>query len=309
MSEHSRPDLRILALGLPGLAEPLDPRSLAACHPLWAADVEARGPWRLDAGQGGAVWLPGRGAEAPQGVDVAVCGPCASTMDVARELVQRRELGSWGSVITPVQTVGRGQLRRAWLSAPGNVLGTVVCPPAQGLWNDLRPLVLGHLLAEALEDICSGVRVKWPNDLLLNDRKIGGILVEERADCILAGIGLNLVWAPGEEDLREGHGVAAGAIMPAADHATGGLGPLGLWGRLVNRLETGYGILLETFSPSEFLWIFQTRLAWMGRNVIVHEGASVRYAARISGVSGKGELILEQDGKEIHLLAGDVTPL
>ena len=290
--------LRILAQGMPGLAEPLDPQTLASVHPLWAADVTALGPWRLDQGR---VWLPG----SAQGPDIVVCGPCSSTMDVARELVARGELDIFGNVITPTQTGGRGQLRRAWLSAPGNVLATLVMPPAAGLWNDLRPLVLGHLLAEALEDVCSGVRVKWPNDLLVNDRKIGGILVEERPGCILAGLGLNLAWAPREEELRDGHCVAAGSF-PAPPGVSG---VLGLWRTLVNRLETGYSTLLETFTPSEFLTIFQSRLAWMGRRVLVCEGASVRYEARIKGVSGTGELVLDQDGREILLLAGDVTPL
>lgn len=295
--------LRILASGLPGLAEPLDPQSLAAMHPLWAADIQALGPWRLEAGPGRAapVWLP----EALPEAYVVVCGPCGSTMDVARALVQGGELGPWGSVLAPVQNSGRGQLRRAWLSAPGNVLATLVCPPAEGLWNDLRPLVLGHLLSEALEGACCGVRVKWPNDLLLHDRKIGGMLVEERAGCILAGIGLNLVWAPGDEDLRDGHGASAG-VFPGD---FGAPGPLGLWLRLVNRLETGYKTLLQSFSPADFLKIFQSRLAWMGRRVLVQEGSSVRYEARIAGISGKGELILDQDGREVFLLAGDVTPL
>ncbi|MDO9083948.1 MAG: hypothetical protein Q7U56_11770, partial [Humidesulfovibrio sp.] len=159
--------LRILASGLTGLAMPLAPPSLAAVHPLWAADVQTLGPWRLEQGPDGAqpVWLPGGLSSGPPGADVVVCGACASTMDVARELVGRGGLGPWGSVIAPTQASGRGQLRRAWLSAPGNVLATLVCPPAEGLWNDLRPLVLGHLLAEALEDVCTGVRVKWPNDI------------------------------------------------------------------------------------------------------------------------------------------------
>lgn len=298
----SQGGLRILAQGLPGLAEPLDPQRLAAAHPLWAADVEAFSPWRLE--QGG-VWLP----RLSQGPEVVVCGPCSSTMDVARELVSRGELGApvpgWGSVITPEQTTGRGQLRRAWLSAPGNLLATVVCPPAEGLWNDLRPLVLGYLLAEGLDAMCGGVRVKWPNDLLVHDTKVGGILVEERTGCILAGLGLNLSWAPREEDLREGHCVAAGSV-PASAHISG---VLGLWLTLVNRLETGYRTVLETFTPSEFLTVFQSRLAWMGRRVLVSEGASVRYEATIRGVSGKGELVLDQNGREILLLAGDVTPL
>lgn len=309
MSAEPRPGLRLLAQGLPDLpdlAGPIDPQALSAVHPLWAQDVAALAPWRLDPG---GFWRPACLPDMESDADIVVCGPCASTMDVARELVRRGELGAWGSVIAPMQASGRGQLRRAWLSAPGNVLATLVCPPIcppdEGLWNDLRPLVLGHLLAEALEDVCGSVRVKWPNDLLLDERKIGGILVEERPGCILAGLGLNLAWAPGDEDLRDGHGIAAGAFPALA----GGPGPLGLWRRLVNRLETGYTALLETFSPSDFLLIFQSRLAWMGRRVLVREGAGVRYEARIRGISGKGELVLDQDGREILLLAGDVTPI
>lgn len=297
---HPSGGVRLLAAGLPDLAGPLSPGSLAAAHPFWAQDVAALGPWELDPLRG---WLPGRAQGAARAV--VVCGSCASTMDVARELARRGELGPWGGVISPEQASGRGQLRRTWLSAPGNLLATLVCPPAEGLWSDLRPLVLGHLLAEALEDVCGGVRVKWPNDLLLNERKIGGILVEERPGCILAGLGLNLAWAPAEEDLRDGHGARAGAFPAGSD----GPGPLGLWLRLVNRLETGYAALLETCSPSDFLWIFQSRLAWMGRRVLVQEGASVRYEARIMGVSGKGELVLDRDGEEILLLAGDVKPV
>jgi BirA family biotin operon repressor/biotin-[acetyl-CoA-carboxylase] ligase len=302
MPERDAVGVRLLAEGLPGLAEPITPESLAAFHPLWKADVQALGPWQLTKDE---VWRAHRAL----GAEVVVCGACTSTMDVARELVKRGALGVFGSVLAPAQSVGRGQLRRTWLSAPGNLLATLVCPLVKpsdgGLWNDLRPLVLGHLLAEALEDVCGPVRVKWPNDLLLNDKKIGGILVEERPDCILAGIGLNLSWAPGEEALREGHCVAA-AVFPAAQPLPG---VLALWGTLVNRLETGYTTLLETFTPSDFLTIFRSRLAWVGRRVLVTEGAGVRYEARVSGVSATGELVLVCDGREIHLLAGDVTPL
>ena len=214
--------LRLLVDGLPGLsglpclAEPLDPQTLASFHPLWARDVAALGPWCLEPGQGKSdpVWLPGTLPGGSEGADVVVCGPCTSTMDVARELAGRSGLRPWASVITPIQTGGRGQLRRAWLSAPGNVLATLVCPPAEGLWNDLRPLVLGHLLAEALMDEYPGVEVKWPNDLLLDGRKIGGILVEERPGLVLAGLGLNLAWAPDAASLREGAYVPAG-VFPA----------------------------------------------------------------------------------------------
>ena len=292
-------DVSLLAQGLPGLAEPLSPETLAAAHPHWAADVAAHGPWTLDEARG--VWRPGM----PVGHDVVLCGPCVSTMDVARELVEQGRLGPWGSVLTPMQTAGRGQLRRVWLSAPGNLLASLVCPPETGPRNDLRPLVLGHLFAEALSGLGGAVRVKWPNDLLLSDLKVGGMLVEERSGGVLAGLGLNLVWAPEPEALREDHSVAAGRFPVNG----AGPGPLGLWLELVNRVETGYTALLETFSPREFLTIFRSRLAWMGRRVLVHEGAGVRYEAFVRGISEEGGLVLDHGGREVILLSGDVTPV
>jgi len=284
----------LLSSGLPDLAQPVTPDELAATHPLWSADMAALSPLAQAADLG-----------TSDGDAIVLCGPCVSTMDVARHLVGQGMLGPWGSVVTPAQTSGRGQLRRAWLSHPGNVLATLVCPPASGLWNDLRPLVLGYLVAEALSAVGEAVQLKWPNDLLSGDHKIAGILVEERADCVLAGIGLNLAWAPPQEALREVHCVAAGEFHTSDE----GLGPARLWLALVNRVETGYMSLLEAFSPHEFLTIFRTRMAWQGRRVLVQEGASVRYEAIVRGISREGGLVLDRAGQEVVLLAGDVIPV
>lgn len=304
-------NIMIPAAGLPDLAEPLSPEELRGAHPLWAADVEALGPWSLDDACGGTlaelgpVWRPtGNGPEAAAPA-LVLCGPCASTMDVARWLVERSALGPWGSVLTPAQHSGRGQLRRAWASHPGNVLATLACPLEDGRWNDLRPLVMGYLFAEALSGLGEAVHVKWPNDLLCNDRKVAGILVEERVGCVLAGIGLNLASAPGPEELRPDHKVAAGKFRPS----NCALGPLGLWRALVNRLERSYATLLETFSPDEFLTIFRSRLAWKGRRVLVQEGAGVQYEAIVRGISEEGGLVLDHAGREVVLLAGDVIPV
>lgn len=280
----------LLAAGLPGLAEPVSGASLAAAHPLWASDLAASGP------------LP-EVASSPAGI--VVCGACASTMDVARALAEQGRLAPWGSVIAPMQSSGRGQLRRAWLSAPGNLLATLVCPPEAQPWNDLRPLVLGHLFAQALGGLGPTVQVKWPNDLLCNDLKVAGMLVEERGGGVLAGLGLNLAWAPERGVLREGGGVAAGRFEPSRS----GLGPLGLWAALVNHVKTGYITLLDACTPREFLTIFRSRLAWTGRRVLVHEGIGVRYEAVVRGVSGEGGLVLDRAGEEVVLLSGDVTPV
>lgn len=107
----------------------------------------------------------------------------ASTQDVAREL----PVGS--IVLTDHQTAGRGRMQRRWEAPPGTALlvSFVLAP---------RPLLSLAAGVAAAEACGPDVRLKWPNDLLLNDRKLGGILVEMTPSKAICGIGINLAWAP-----------------------------------------------------------------------------------------------------------------
>lgn len=110
-------------------------------------------------------------------------GSVGSTQDVAREL----PVGS--IVIAEHQSSGRGRLDRRWEAPPGTaLLVSFVLAPAAVL-----SLAAGVAAAEA----CGPrVRLKWPNDLLLDERKLGGILVEASGGKAVCGIGINLTWAP-----------------------------------------------------------------------------------------------------------------
>lgn len=107
----------------------------------------------------------------------------ASTQDVARDL----PLGS--VVLADHQTAGRGRLEHRWEAPPGTALlvSFVLAP------NPLLSVAAGVAAAEACGQ---EVRLKWPNDLLLGGRKVGGILVEATATKAVCGIGINLTWAP-----------------------------------------------------------------------------------------------------------------
>lgn len=106
-----------------------------------------------------------------------------STQDVARPL----PLGS--IVVADHQTAGRGRLDRRWDAPPGSaLLVSFVLSPTPVL-----SLAAGVAAAQACG---SGVRLKWPNDLLLNGAKVGGILVETTPATAICGIGINLTWAP-----------------------------------------------------------------------------------------------------------------
>jgi BirA family biotin operon repressor/biotin-[acetyl-CoA-carboxylase] ligase len=106
-----------------------------------------------------------------------------STQDVARAL----PIGS--VVVAEHQTAGRGRLDRRWESPPGTaLLVSFVLRP-----NPIMSLAAGVAAAESCG---SGVRLKWPNDLLLSGAKVGGILVETTPTKAICGIGINLTWAP-----------------------------------------------------------------------------------------------------------------
>jgi BirA family biotin operon repressor/biotin-[acetyl-CoA-carboxylase] ligase len=110
-------------------------------------------------------------------------GSVVSTQEAARTL----PIGS--VVVAEHQTAGRGRLDRRWETPPGTALlaSFVVAP------HPLLSLAAGVAAAEA----CGPqARLMWPNDVLIDGRKAGGILVEMSAAKAVVGVGINLTWAP-----------------------------------------------------------------------------------------------------------------
>ena len=121
---------------------------------------------------------------------VAVLGETKSTQDHARDL------GPGAVVIAWRQTQGRGRLGRLWLDTGEEGLALSVTLPAEHA--ALVSIAAGIGAAEAVEETCreSGqgtpaVGLKWPNDLVLSHRKVGGILAEVQDGCLTLGIGIN----------------------------------------------------------------------------------------------------------------------
>lgn len=123
-----------------------------------------------------------------------------STNDVARRVAA--EGARPGTVIlAEEQTAGRGRAGRSWSSPPGTGLWfSVIATPLGDAAPPLLPLRVGLAVAAALDGLLSGAKVgiKWPNDLCVEERKLGGILCEatwegSRAGAVVAGVGLNIL--------------------------------------------------------------------------------------------------------------------
>jgi len=121
------------------------------------------------------------------------------------ELMRRARAGRAEPVLLVAerQTAGRGRLGRSWQSAPGDSLTfSLGLPLAPAEWSGLS-LAVGVSVAESLHP---ALRLKWPNDLWLADRKLGGILIETAsfgeggggARYAVIGIGLNIALPPAE---------------------------------------------------------------------------------------------------------------
>jgi BirA family transcriptional regulator, biotin operon repressor / biotin---[acetyl-CoA-carboxylase] ligase len=120
-----------------------------------------------------------------------------STLDLAHPLA--RDGAPEGTLILAErQTAGRGRSGRAWASEEGaGIWSTLIARPADDAALDVLSLRVGLAMARALEAFTNDeIRVKWPNDLMLDGGKLGGILIEsrwrdERVDWVAIGIGIN----------------------------------------------------------------------------------------------------------------------
>jgi BirA family biotin operon repressor/biotin-[acetyl-CoA-carboxylase] ligase len=130
---------------------------------------------------------------------------CDSTNDEAARLA--RAGARHGTVVTArAQRAGRGREGRAWASPPdaGLYLSAVVRPPLPLVDVPPMTLAIGVGLCDAARAVGAAARLKWPNDALVGDKKLAGVLVEahsqgHRLESVIVGIGVNLAGPPPPE--------------------------------------------------------------------------------------------------------------
>ena len=95
-------------------------------------------------------------------------------------------MGGNDCILALQQTRGKGRGVRVWESPPGGLYLSIISPS-----HSLLPFIAGISVIQTLE-LDSGLRLKWPNDIILDGNKVGGILCEDDGKCAVAGIGINL---------------------------------------------------------------------------------------------------------------------
>ena len=241
-----------------------------------------------------------------------LCGTVDSVLDTAHAFTAESCLPVWGSVLAGSQRHGRGQLRRTWSSPPGNIYAALRLPPVGPFASSAAALAAGTLLAEAFAQQDIDILIKWPNDLLLCRPsggeaplgKTGGILLEERAGFLIAGIGINVASAPSCEHIREG-GLPAVCLndLPHVNIQDPDA-LLGLWACLVGSVIFCYH-QWEKLDHNAWLASAERRLVWKGAHVLLDDGELRRGV--LLGLAASGGVRLACDGVENEFVNGNLS--
>ena len=225
-----------------------------------------------------------------------------STMDrAAAEAEAKAEEGT--VVVAETQTASRGRLGRTWLSKPGNLYCSIVLYPSQEKLPFVSPLA-GVALVRTIRRTCRlDPALKWPNDVMLDSKKVAGILVEsavsgDEVKHAVLGIGVNVGLTP--EELRE-LPVAATSL----NAETGQEIPRDEFlARLLHEIDGLYLQLKRGISPlAEWRGMVDT----IGQQVEI-AGPDGPLFGLAEKVDEQGNLILRlDDGRRVLLTSGDVT--
>jgi BirA family biotin operon repressor/biotin-[acetyl-CoA-carboxylase] ligase len=220
-----------------------------------------------------------------------------STNEEARRLAKSGVRGPlW--IVSHEQTAGRGRRGRVWISESGNLYATLLMQATMSLSAQLG-FVAGLAAADTVAAHAPGAEValKWPNDALLNGKKVAGILLEALGhDSLAIGIGINLAHYPRETEIPSISVAAVTGNPPDLD---------GILLRLASAMTAWYEIWLrQGFQPVRKAWLL--RASGLGQPIRARLGDSEREGV-FEDLDEDGALLLrDAAGTLTRITAGDV---
>ena len=221
-----------------------------------------------------------------------------STQDAARDHTESGA-GAGTVIVADTQSQGRGRQGRGWDSPPGGLYMTALLEA--GSRANLMPLVAGVAVAETMRD-GFGVEamLKWPNDVLIEGRKVGGVLVDanwsgDRRGIILLGVGVNLNNAI-PESLDE--------TTSLSEEAGEEIDVDAFLESFLERLDE----LLPTLEddPGEALARWEGLSETLGRRIIIKDSSGDVFEGVAESIDGDGALVLDCGGRSVRVLSGTV---
>lgn len=209
-------------------------------------------------------------------------------------------------VITDNQTAGKGRLGRTWSSEAGKNLtfSVIIRPRISHQHLGILSLYAGVSIARAISQLTNKtVHCKWPNDVLLNKKKVCGVLSESvmsngSITAVIIGIGININQRNFSSEL---HGKATSMAIETGrefDRWT-------ILAEILQEMETSYADI-QSGSFDTILRQWTEYSSFIGQPVSIDQHGTIVNGIA-SHVAADGGLVIRTDGKEVKILAGDVT--
>ena len=214
-------------------------------------------------------------------------------------------------VIADAQTIGKGRAGKTWFSPPGlNLHLSVLLKPAIPVTDAHFYTLIGSLaIADACESFGVKTQVKWPNDVLVNDKKIGGVLAELHAsraqvESLILGVGINVNISRNTMDHLYGEAAAGATSMYEALGHT--IDRNVLAAQLLENLERRHFYFL-TQGKQPLIAEWRSR-SFLGRRVSINE-AGYHLEGIATNLDADGFLVVTlDDGSTAHVREGEVLP-
>ncbi|HIB26108.1 MAG TPA: biotin--[acetyl-CoA-carboxylase] ligase [Candidatus Marinimicrobia bacterium] len=239
------------------------------------------------------------------GQQIEYYGRLESTNSEAWEIIDEG-VQSGALLITDNQYKGRGRSDRKWYAAPDKSLTFSIL-----LFSDLEPVISGWLpilsgvaIQKALAQFNASVKLKWPNDLLLNGKKIGGILCESKVkgnllNQVVIGIGLNVNET--KEDFDPAIQSSANSLHIASKKFYQRERVLA---EILNELEPWISGLPKNIDKIQFEW--EAACGHLKEEIQFHKGDEI-VSGIFKSLGESGSAVIEVDGKEIQFYSGEIN--
>ena len=209
-------------------------------------------------------------------------------------------------VIANEQTKGRGRLDRPWFTPPASALALslILRPTADEKPHLSRMVGLAALaVADTIGMLGLTPQIKWPNDILLNSRKVSGILIESvwsgtEVDCVVIGIGVNVAkQAVPSTDILRFPAISLEHVFGEAPDRT----------KLLHNILASLISLRPHMRSDSFMRSWEKSLAYYGKQVHVEMGSEQPVIGEVIGLESDGSLKLrDAHGKTVTVRFGDV---
>lgn len=235
------------------------------------------------------------------------CREIDSTNEEAKRQSQRAD--AHGMLVSAdTQTGGKGRLGRVWKSPFGTTIAMslLLKPEIAATHVSMLTLVAALSISQAIDEV-TGLRtqIKWPNDIVVDGKKVCGILTEMSADMdriyyVIIGIGINVNTQEFPEEIQK---TATSLSLEIKETVSRRL----IIAKSMKYMEKNYETFMETQDMSRLLDAYQARLVNVNQTVrVLAPGDS--YTGVSEGINKLGELLVRrEDGELTHVISGEVS--